>query len=304
MRARRARAWWLQRPASIAGLALALALTVEAAAAASVPHGSVQHVWVPAPSLHKTRRSVRIYLPPSYHDPAAARRRYPLILLLHGWPGGDGNWRGQGHAATTLDTMIAHHSIPEVIALMPNANGPGMHGRSRYIDPFDGSFDIQEFLTRDLIQWADRELRTIRDSTQRGIIGLSDGGSGAINLTLLHPEVFGAAGGLSGRYHPGHVWGDGRVLGPEPGASQRLAANSPWLYVPQKVESARRQSLFFATGESDGSLPDNIAFHARLDSLGIPHTFEQAPGGHSWKFWKRQLRDALIAVTRRMHTEG
>jgi len=69
---------------------------------------------------------VRVYLPPSYSQPVAASRRYPLIVLLHGWPGGDGNWLGEGRAAVTLDSMIAGGSVPEVIALMPNANGGGV----------------------------------------------------------------------------------------------------------------------------------------------------------------------------------
>lgn len=290
--------------ASTLVLALVVLALPAAPPAAAAPHGTIEHLRIPAPSLHQAQRSVRVYLPPSYRDPRAANRRYPVIVLLHGWPGGDGNWLGQGRAAVTLDSMIAHRSIPEVIALMPNANGPGMHGRTRYIDPWDGSFNIQEFLTRDLVDWANHALRTRREPSQWGVIGLSDGGSGAINLALRHPSVFGAAGGLSGRYQIHHVWGEGRVLGPEPGASRRLAENTPWLIVPDHADSARHQSLFFATGLSDRMVADNRAFHERLDSLQVPHTFVEAAGGHSWKFWRRMLRDALLAVTARMRTVG
>ena len=269
-----------------------------------VLHGTMEHVRIPAPALHRTRQSVRVYLPPSYHQPRAARRRYPVIVLLHGWPGGDGNWLGQGRAAVTLDSLIARGAIPELIALMPNANGPGPFGRSRYIDARDGSFDIQEFVTRDLIRWADAALRTRPLASQRGIIGLSDGASGALDLTLRNPEVFGAAGGLSGFYRLHHVWGDERVLGPEPGASRQLALHSPAAYITLRAGSARGQSLFFACGLSDGMRGDNEAFHLELVRLGVPHAFVEAPGRHNWTFWKRHLREALRVVTAHMQTEG
>jgi S-formylglutathione hydrolase FrmB len=264
--------------------------------------GTLDHLRIFAPSLHGQLRSVRVYLPPSYRDPRAIERRYPLVVLLHGWPGGDGNWPGQGRATVTLDSMIAHRSIPEVIALMPNGNGPGMWGHSRYLDAFDHSFDIQEFLVRDLVEWADSTLRTRRDPSQRALVGLSDGGSSAINLTLLHPDVFGAAASLSGQYQLGKAWGESRILGPEPGASDRRRKNSPMEYVADRAGTARRQALFIACGLSDHELADNRAFHARLDSLGIPHRYVEAKGGHGWGFWSTQLPAALRAVTARMKT--
>ena len=39
-------------------------------------------------------RDVRVWLPPSYDRPESAGRHYPVVLFLHGWPGGEGNWPG------------------------------------------------------------------------------------------------------------------------------------------------------------------------------------------------------------------
>ncbi len=55
---------------------------------------------MPAPSLHQTARAVRVYLPASYDQPTARARRYPVVILLHGWPGGEGNWSGDGAPRT------------------------------------------------------------------------------------------------------------------------------------------------------------------------------------------------------------
>ena len=263
--------------------------------------GTILHEYIGAPSLRRDDQSVRVYLPPSYHQPDSAARRYPLLILLHGWPGGDGNWLGQGHAAATLDSMIANHAIPEVIALFPNASGRGILGRSMYLDAHDGSFDIQEFLVRDLVAWADRTWRTRPEPAQRALIGLSEGGSAAMNLALRNPGVFGACASLSGEFRLSRSFGLKGVLGPEPGATTMLTQNSPLLYIGSIVEQAKRQVIYFDCGADEHEwLDQNREFHRRLTELGIPHTYNEFPGGHGWGYWKLHLRDALLAVTVRM----
>ncbi len=289
------------RDACLAALALGLGLAVAPTTGRAAGQGTILHDYIAAPSLHREQQSVRVYLPPSYHDPDSSRRRYPLLVLLHGWPGGDGNWLGQGRAAATLDSMIASHAIPEVIALFPNANAKGILGRSMYLDSHDGSFDIQAYLVHDLIAWADSAFRTRPEASQRALIGLSEGGSAAINLALRHPEVFGAGASLSGEFRLRRSFGLKGVLGPEPGATRTLEENSPLVYIGKIVAQAKRQILYFDCGldESDW-LDQNREFHRSLTALGIPHTYNEFPGGHGWGYWKTHLRDALLAVTGRM----
>ena len=90
--------------------------------------------------------------------PTRPRRRYPVVYLLHGWPGGDGNWPGQGHAIETLDSLIANGSIPEVIAVMPNGRGIGLFGRSLYLNTYDGKSRMEDFIAHDLVSWVDRHV--------------------------------------------------------------------------------------------------------------------------------------------------
>src|SRR5262249_53440892 len=49
------------------------------------PPGTVQHVTVASPALGGRRQQVFVYLPPRYD--ATAPRRYPVLYLLHGFPG-------------------------------------------------------------------------------------------------------------------------------------------------------------------------------------------------------------------------
>ena len=161
--------------------------------AAALDHGTVLRLEMPAPSLDQAKRDVRVYLPPSYSRPESAARRYPVLYLLHGWPGSEGNWFGSGHAAETADRLIDAGTIPELLIVCPDGAGRGLLGRSLYINSFDGRGRMEDFIAHDLVRWTDSTFRTVARPAGRGIAGLSDGGSGALNLTFRHPEVFGAA---------------------------------------------------------------------------------------------------------------
>ncbi|HVP15368.1 MAG TPA: alpha/beta hydrolase-fold protein, partial [Terriglobales bacterium] len=124
------------RPASIV---LAITLAMPGAGPREATAASrILMTTCPAPSMHEVARSVRVYLPPSYDLPAAASRRYPVVYLLHGWPGGDGNWPGHGRVADTMDSLSARGAIPEMIAVMPNGNGIGLFGRQSWLNSYDG----------------------------------------------------------------------------------------------------------------------------------------------------------------------
>jgi len=261
---------------------------------AVVNHGRVRLYRIGASSLGESERSVRVCLPRGYDDPAAAARRYPVVYLLHGWPGGDGNWPGQGRAVATLDSLSEAGRIPEVIAVMPNGEGIGLWGRSLYLNSYDGRSRVEDFIARDLVAWTDQSFRTFPDSTHRAVIGLSEGATAALNLAFKHPDVFGACGGHSGQYVIGHDVGMGAVFGPDPGGARVREANSPTLYAEAVAPRLHHVVIYFDCGMNDGELEDNRALHRKLEALGVPHTFREYSGHHGWTYWRTHLRDSLI----------
>ncbi len=263
-------------------------------AEAVLNRGRILLYRIPSPSTGKRERSVRVCLPRSYLESGSGTRRYPVVFLLHGWPGGDGNWPGQGRAIVTLDTLAASGRIPEVIAVMPNGSGNGLLGRSLYLNSFDGRSRLEDFITHDLVNWVDGSFRTVADSAHRAVIGLSEGGTAALNLAFKHPDVFAACGGHSGQYMIQRDMGMKAVFGPEPIATSVRAENSPMLIAPHVVERLRHVVIYFDCGIKDGELADNRALHRELESLGVPHTYNEFPGHHGWTYWRTHLRESLI----------
>ena len=263
--------------------------------AAVVHQGAVQRLEMPAPSLHQTKRDVRVYLPRE-----SAARRYPVVYLLHGWPGSEGNWLGSGHAADTADRLIASGAIPEIILVCPDGSGRGLLGRSLYINSFDGRVRLEDFLAHDLVRWTDSTFRTIARPSGRAIAGLSDGGSGAMNATFRHPDVFGACGSESADFTLHRQAGLGGVIGPDPGGQRLLEANSPALELPEVASRLKTVSIYFDCGTSDESIEQNRSFDRELLALGIPHTYREFPGTHTWGYWRQHLNDLLVALAPRL----
>lgn len=268
-------------------------------ARAEAPSGGGRWLLTSAPqrASGSGKRDVRVWLPPSYDRPESAERRYPVVVLLHGWPGSEGNWPGQGRAGETLGRLVRENRIPEVIALFPDGGGTGTLGRSLWLDSWDGKSRLETFLTHDLLAWADSAFRTRADAAHRAVIGLSDGATGAFNLVLRHPGVFGAAGAHSGEYLLRRDYTSRALFGPEPGASRLRDEWSPLLTVVRAAQNLRGVTLYMDCGEDDDDIGDNRAMHARLDSLGVRHTWAEFAHGHDWGYWREHLTQSLEAVT-------
>ena len=280
-----------------------LLLAASIALAAAPAHGRLTRYEIDAPELKDPHRSVRVYTPPGYDDSAAAGRHYPVVYLLHGWPGSEGNWPGMGRATVTADSLIASGRIPPVVMVFPNGNGKGFLGRSLYLDSFDGASRMEEFLTHRLVPWVDSTFRTLASAGDRAVVGLSDGGTAAINLALQHPELFSACGSHSADLKLSRTFSVGAIVGPEPGATRLLASRSPLLYAADALPRAGHPVIYFDCGADDESVADNREFDALLTRLDVPHSYREYPGTHDWKYWRTHLPGSLEAVTVRMHDE-
>ena len=252
-----------------------------------------------APSLGATKKKdCRVYFPPSYDN--SPDRRYPVIVFLHGWPGSEGNWPGQGRAQETLDSLIANGAIPEVLGLFPDGGGCGVLERSIWLNAAKGRSNMEDFLVKDVVTWADQSFRTKAEARYRGIIGLSDGATAAVNCVLRHTDVFMACGAHSGDMELRPDFSSRPIFGDEPGATALRREYSPLLHVEEAASRIRECSIYFDCGDRDESLADNRELDTKLTRLQVPHTFNVFPGTHNWGYWKVHLRQSLRAVTARM----
>ena len=146
-------------------------------------------------------RPYAVYLPPSYDT---TQKRYPVIFVLHGFPGDENSLLVDSQVA--LNSMIRQRTIGEMIAVFVNGNN--RLGGSFYLSsPVIG--DNETYISRDLVGLIDTRYRTLAARESRGIQGFSIGGWGAMHLALKFPEIYSVVVAESGTYDSRSQFEDG-----------------------------------------------------------------------------------------------
>ncbi|HYX49321.1 MAG TPA: alpha/beta hydrolase-fold protein, partial [Ktedonobacteraceae bacterium] len=161
-----------------------------------------------SPALGGQRRTILVYLPPSYNTSFGQNKRYPVLYLLHGSPGQAHDWFTGGKANQSADTLIDLGKIPELIIVSPDGNGqPG--ATSEWANSYNQHQLIESYVVNDVVNYIDSKYRTIPDAANRAIGGLSMGAFGATNIAVHHPDIFGHVFSLGGYYYAeGNIWGN------------------------------------------------------------------------------------------------
>jgi enterochelin esterase-like enzyme len=258
---------------------------------AGVARGTVHEVHFHSRALDGDHRYL-VYLPPGYRREAASGRRFPVLYLLHGDPGKPEIFIRAGALAVQEDVLLARGRIRPMIAVMPSGKagllgGSGTEWANAGAGPYE-SYVLD--VTRDV----DRRFATVRNRRGRGIAGLSEGGFGALNISLRHLDRFSVAESWSGYFNERRSG----AFSNEPAAVIR--ANSPAKEVPQLAPAIRRLGYraWIYQGKLDSNDPAHITqISDELHAAGAEVHYGFFPGGHDWGLWRAQLPRMLIAAS-------
>jgi enterochelin esterase-like enzyme len=254
--------------------------------------GVVQKIYVWSPAVQR-RQPVWVFLPPGYAEHPTAR--YPVIYLLHGFPGNPLSFFSVARAGLVQDVLVAAHRMEPMIEVVPYGS-PGFLQDDEWVNGIAPASGWETFVARDVVNAIDARYRTIRSGSGRAIAGLSEGGYGALNIALHHPREFRVIESWSG-----YMWaGRSRLLfgyGP-----RRRLENSPMLtvYSAAPLLKASHAYIWFYIGGIDHLLAMNERFAGELSQLRIDHRFFVSGGAHSWALWRRFMADALMVASRHM----
>ena len=128
-----------------------------------------------------------VLLPPDYFD---SSRRYPVLYLLHGGTAGIDSFPQDMNLVSRTATPADDEQF---IVVTPYGGLTGF-----YLNWADHSHDYETRIITQVIPAIDRTYRTIATRKGRAVAGVSMGGWGAMHYSSSHPDLFGAAGSLSG----------------------------------------------------------------------------------------------------------
>lgn len=253
--------------------------------------GVERQILVTSPALGGRRQQVVVYLPPGYA--AHPHRRYPVLYLLHGFPGKPLAFLETVRMGVVEDALVARHKAQPLILVMPFGS-TGTFTDKEWVDGVGRHEKWGTFVARDLVRAIDARYRTIRSGAGRAIGGLSEGGYGAIDIALHHPGEFRVVESWSGYELPDRlraIFGNGLGL---------LHRNDPMATLPQLAPRLRaaRTTFWIYSGRSDKLRTQNVQFAHELARAHIPHVFFTAPGGHNWALWRAHAAQAYLAAAK------
>lgn len=220
-----------------------------------------------------------IVLPAQYFDADLQEEQYPVVYLLHGYGGKYSSWVTR---KTDLDALATDYGV---IFVCPDGEN------SWYWDsPINKNSQFETYVINELIPYIDNTFRTIPDKYFRAITGLSMGGHGALWLAIRHPELFGAAGSMSGGVNilpfP-EKWEMKKSLGDYASNPKTWETHT----VINLVSSMKKDQfkIIFDCGIDDMFYKVNVDLHNALVKAGIPHDFISRPGNHNWDYWCNSL---------------
>lgn len=269
-------------PAGLAILALSVAGCARLLPAAAVQRNATGSVLsparlvdtsYPAPSLGGKPRRVLVYLPAGYDS---TRSRYPVVDLLHGYPGRPDDFFSLGDLqATVRDPRIA-----PFIVVMPDANGP--HRTDSWLANIP-SQKMGSAVSTDLRPWVTKNYRT---TGSWSYVGISSGAFAAAYLPLIDPAPVHAVCAFSG-YYAGRSLPILRTLP----VAQRLR-ESP-------IDNVRRAApiTFLAYGSEDIRATRRTSNFAAALRRAHQHVLIRVyPGKHQWAVWRPAFRDCFQTI--------
>jgi enterochelin esterase-like enzyme len=250
-------------------------------------------------------RKTYVYLPPQYFQPSFQNYRFPVLELIHGFPGNPQNWITVLSVNSTLNSMIGQGTAKPAVLVMPDANG-GRGISLQCLNQWRGPQD-DTFLSLDLPDYISSQLRVQPPGRGWGIAGYSEGGFCAANMGLQHGNVFSYAGVLSGYFKPT----DNQLTNPSRMVSafrtrRQARANTP-IDLAQSLPIRRHIASFWlgTGGQSKNDVRNSENFQQLLQNRQPVVQLKIIPGGgHTMYTWRLLLPQLLSWITPRLAHEA
>lgn len=246
-------------------------------------------------------RRVLIYLPPGYDQ--QSKRRYPVMYMLHGYGGFDlpttTQWEQWGLKDKAESMMLSGQMPPAIIiqpdGFMPTAIDGVLASWWFNHPPNSDNLKWGDYVWKDVVNFTDSNFRTVPDRDHRIIGGFSLGGTGALSLSLQHPEIFKVVGAHS----PSFRGADGSI---------KFFGDETWynqfdpMWLTRNTDTIKQLDIWMDVGMEDvtvgrcGTGSDRCvdAYETLLISKNIPHVFhDEWHGIHEVTYWIPHLSDYL-----------
>lgn len=290
-------------------------------------HGVVVPVAISDNASHFKHRGELVYLPPAWFS-SSPPPPLPTVMMIGGEFNTPADWLRTGNAAKTIDELAATHGGSAPVFVFVDSGG-AFNNDTECVNGSRGN--AADHLTKDVVPFMVSKFGVSREAANWGVVGWSMGGTCALDLTVMHPELFSSFVDIAGN------------MGPEAGTKAQTIARlfggnaaawaafdpstviakyglytgvSGWFDVSSSTPSRRHHGLSVTdvgdtTRLDRDSVPtsgDQAAAAESLCDLGRAHgidcTIVAQPGNHDWPFASNAFAAALPWLAGQLGTPG
>ncbi|AWT53273.1 alpha/beta hydrolase [Mycolicibacterium smegmatis] len=255
-------------------------------------------------------RGELVYLPPAWFA-TSPPPRLPAVMMIGSQLNTPADWLRAGSIQGIVDGFAAAHGGYAPVLVFVDATG-SFANDTECVNGARGN--AADHLTKDIVPYLISDFGVRSDRDGWGIVGWSMGGTCAVDLTLMHPDLFRAFVDIAGDLRPNS--GDkaqtiGRLFGGDANAWTAydpisiLASHGPysdvsaWFEVPDPGPGGRPHDPA-ANPEGQDAAATTLCDAARAHAITC--SVQTAPGRHDWPFATKAFGEALPWLAGQLHT--
>ena len=161
-------------------------------------HGSVVKVDIPDTASGFKHRTELVYLPPKWFA-TNPPPKLPVVMMIAGEFNTPADWLRTGNAAAIVDNLAQAHGGNAPVLVFVDSGG-SFNNDTECVNGVRGN--VADHLTKDVVPYVNAHYGTSPSPADWGIVGWSMGGTCAVDLTVMHPELFNSFVDIAGDTGP------------------------------------------------------------------------------------------------------
>ncbi|MGE2719823.1 alpha/beta hydrolase [Mycolicibacterium celeriflavum] len=246
-------------------------------------------------------RSELVYLPPAWYatDPPPP---LPTVMMIGGEFNTPADWIRAGDAVTTADAFAAVHGGYAPVLVFVDAGGT-FRNDTECVNGSRGN--AADHLTKDVVPLMISTFKVSPRPANWGVAGFSMGGTCAVDLAVMHPDMFSAFDDIAGDLSPNSgtkVQTIDRLFG---GSAAAYSAFDPMTVMNRHGRYSGLTGRFDVNTVNAGpqkNAADTLCRTATAD--GIDCSVVVQPGMHDWPYAAHAFAAALPWLAARIGTPG
>ncbi|AOR32889.1 esterase [Streptomyces fodineus] len=250
--------------------------------------GQVQKVDIIGRTTHLATPAF-VYLPPEYFQPQNRARKFPVSVVLTGYPGTAQALVDKLHYPSTAQQLGKNGKMQPMILVMlrPTVAPP----RDTECVDVPGGPQAETFFAKDLRESVMAHYRVDKTPASWGIAGDSTGGYCALKIAMHHPGSYAAAAGLSPYYKS--------PIDPTTGdlfhGNKNLQNRADLFWSLKHLPAPETSLLVTSSKVGEHNYKDTLKFIKAVQDTNVTRVSSiiLPSGGHNFNTWKREIPGML-----------